>query len=131
MTKAFVEDGAHHVFVGTRGVISQIHERIVVTLYLIVEWHLTDIDLMLQTAIQIGSLLEMNRHVRSLQTVGIIEEPGPEQFNILLPQSRDERQFFKEDIVAMRIQESLHDELLGHHLVGTQKIASCHQSTDG
>ena len=85
MAKAFVEDGTHHVFTFTRSIICQIHKRIIVTFYLIVEWHIADIYLVLQTAIQIGRLLEMNRHVSTLKTVGIVEEPRPEEFNILFP----------------------------------------------
>ena len=68
MAKAFVEDGTHHVFTFTRSIIGQIHKCIIVTFYLIVEWHIADIDLVLQTAIQIGRLLEMNRHVCTLKT---------------------------------------------------------------
>ena len=130
MSEAIEEDAAHYLFIVSRSIIGQIHKRLVVVLYLIVERHLANIYLMFQTTIQIGSLLIMHRHMPSLERFGVFEETGPEHLDILHPQGRYQRHFLVQFVVAMTVQESLHDEFLCHHIVCTQHIATRHQMED-
>ena len=86
MAEAGIEHLAHLVVTHAGTLLGQLHKVVVGLDDLLVERHSADVDLMLQLAIEVGSLLEMDGHVLACMAGRILEETGPESLNVLRPE---------------------------------------------
>ena len=117
MTKTGIEDGTHLGLRHAGTTLGQLHEILVVLLDLGIERHATDINLMLQIAIEIGCLLIVDGHLYVGMRASIVKEARPEHLDILMPQGCQQGLLLIERVVAVAVCKPLHDEFLSHHII--------------